>query len=348
METLQTLGTALGLSTLAGIDLYFTVFFTGLAINLGWVQLSPQLQGLHVLGDPVVLVVAGVMLVIEFIIDKVPYADSSWDTIHTIIRPIGGAILGLKALGQADPAMQVVGVLLGGSVAFTSHSAKAMTRLAANTSPEPFSNIALSVGEDATVLGGLWFVFAHPIPTIFVVVIFVTAFWYFFPKFFRLARAHATAIIHRFGARRHAAAASANAAPPNILPSFAAESWLMLRHGNEQTAWALPCFTGKWKDMGRFVRGCLVGTSDGRLFFIGKKNFRSRVRELPLRGARTQIEQGQLYHRLILQTDDGTIIRLRLTRKTAPHLPRACEWIGEQTTKPQADSAPLALQTTGS
>ena len=347
METIQTLGTALGLSTLAGIDLYITVFFTGLAINLGWVQLSPQLQSLHVLGDPVVLAVAGVMMVIEFIIDKVPYADSSWDTIHTIIRPIGGAILALKALGQVDPAMQVVGVLLGGSVAFTSHSAKAMTRLAANTSPEPFSNIALSVGEDVTVLGGLWFVFAHPVATIFVVAAFVTAFWYFFPKFFRMGRAHATAIVHRFGARRHAAAAAANPTPPGLLPSLAAEPWLMLRHGDEQPAWALPCFTGKWKEMGRFVRGCVVGTTEGRLFFIGKKNFRSRVREVPLRSARTQIERGQLYHRLIIQTDDGAMLRLRLTRKHAPYLPRACEWIGEQAHKRQADAAPLVLQTAG-
>src|SRR5712671_1392416 len=150
METLQTLGTALGLSALAGIDLYFTVFFTGLAIHLGWVQLAPQLQGLAVLADPVVLVVAGVMLVVEFMIDKCQYADSGWDMIHTVVRPIGGAILGLKALGSVDPSMLVVGALLGGSVAFTTHATKAGTRLVANTLPEPFTNIGLSIGEDAT------------------------------------------------------------------------------------------------------------------------------------------------------------------------------------------------------
>jgi uncharacterized membrane protein len=309
METLQTLGTALGLSALAGIDLYITVFFTGLAIHLGWVQLAPQLQGLSVLGDPVVLVVAGVMLVVEFVIDKCPYADSGWDTIHTLVRPIGGAILGLKALGSVDPAMQVVGALLGGSVAFTTHATKAGTRLVANTSPEPFSNIVLSVGEDATVLGGLWFVFAHPVITLFLVIAFVTAFWYFFPKFFRMARAHATAILHRFHR------------PPMALPVIVPEFF------TEKVEWALPCFSGRWKGLGRYVRGHLVATMPGRLFFVGRKNYRVCVREIALPNIRLQVEPAQLYHRLVLQTESGETIRLRFTRKYAPLLPGALRWV---------------------
>ena len=228
METLQLLGTSLGLSALAGINLYLTVFVTGLAINLGWLQLAPGLEKLAVLGDPVVLVVAGVMLVIELIVDKVPYADSGWDTIHTAIRPIGGAIIGLHALGSMDPRLSVIGALLGGGVALTSHSAKAGTRLLVNTSPEPASNIVVSAGENVFVLAGTWFVFKHPIITLVLVVAFVVAFWYFAPKFFRMIKAYWLAIFHRFTRKP-----TGSEPLPTKVPGFALESWLAIEHDDE-------------------------------------------------------------------------------------------------------------------
>lgn len=329
METIQLLGTALGLSALAGLNLYLTVFFSGLAIRLGWVQLAPGMQGLNALADPTVLVVAGVMLVVEFMIDKVAYADSAWDSIHTAVRPIGAMILSLKALGTVDPSMEIVGVLLGGSVAFATHATKAGTRLVANTSPEPFSNIALSVGEDTIVLGGLWFVYAHPIITLCLVIAFTVAFWYFFPKCFRIGRAHATAILHRFGAKKHAARAAIGPIP-TIVPSFTVETWITLQRRTERLAWVLPCFTGHSKPLGRYVRGCLFATTEGRIIFVGKKNFRMRIREVSLAGARVQIDEGRLYHRLIIQSTDGEIFRWRFTRRHSAYLPAVQRWIASQ------------------
>jgi hypothetical protein len=325
METLQTLGTALGLTALAGLNLYFTVFFTGLAIHLGWVQLAPGLEGLHALADPVVLTVAGGLLALELIVDKCAYADSGWDAIHTAIRPLGGAIIGLKALGTIDPSLEIIGVLLGGSIAFTTHAAKAGTRLVVNTSPETLTNVGVSLAENALVATGLWFVFAHPVWTLVILTIFVAGFWYCFPKFYRLARAHTVALWHRLRPQ---------SAGNQVLPGFAVEPWLALQHRDEKLAWALPCFTGAGGGLGRFVRGCLVATTDRRLFFIGKKNFRRRVRLLPLTNARWHWEPGRLYSRLTLQTAEGEVVRWRFTRRFSPHLPAAVAWL-------QSESAPV-------
>src|SRR5206468_1409163 len=150
-----------------------------LAIHMGWLTLAPGLHGLGILADPVILTVSGVLLAVEMIADKCPYIDSCWDTIHTAIRPIGGAFLALKALGTTNPVLEIVAVLLGGSVALTAHSAKAGTRVLINTSPEPVTNILASVGEDVGVLAGLYLAFRHPVITLVLVVIFVVAFWYF-------------------------------------------------------------------------------------------------------------------------------------------------------------------------
>src|SRR5450432_1307254 len=155
METLQLLAVALGLASLAGLNLYLTVFVTGLAVQQHWVVLAPQYAPLEILANPVVITISGVMYFIEFFADKIPWIDSLWDSIHTIIRPVGGALLAIRVLGPTNPMFDVIVALLGGSVALMTHGVKAGTRLVANGSPEPFSNIALSVTEDAAVVGGL-------------------------------------------------------------------------------------------------------------------------------------------------------------------------------------------------
>ncbi len=328
METLQTLGTALGLTALAGLNLYLTVFVTGLSINLGWVQLSPGLEGLRVLGDPLILIVAGVLLAMELIADKCPYVDSAWDTIHTVIRPVGGAFLALKAIGTLDPVMSVVAVLLGGSVAFTSHAAKAGTRVLINTSPEPVTNILASTGENLGVLAGTWLSFKHPIVMLILVVCFVVAFWYCAPRFFRMVKAHVVGLAHRFRIRRGGAPDAASL--PSKLPPFAIERWMQLQHEDEDVAWALPGFTGKFKPFGRHVRGCLVGTTAGRLLFIGRRNFRVCFCEIPVEKLTVRDDPGAVFHRLALKTRDGDQYNVRFTRKFAPHLPAVTRWLGER------------------
>ncbi|OFW03748.1 MAG: hypothetical protein A3H96_04350 [Acidobacteria bacterium RIFCSPLOWO2_02_FULL_67_36] len=140
----------MGFSFAAGINLYATVAILGLASRYQWVSLPPQFQ---VFDNDVVIAAAIVLYIVEFIADKVPWFDTLWDAVHTVIRPVGGAIIAVTTLGDASPAMQGLAALLGGTLAAGTHFTKAGTRAAANTSPEPFSNWILSLGEDVLVVG---------------------------------------------------------------------------------------------------------------------------------------------------------------------------------------------------
>jgi hypothetical protein len=188
MNTLQSVGSALGLSFLAGMRLYATVLLLGLAIRFQIFHLNQTLSHLSFLADTKVLVVAGVACVIEFFADKVPWVDSAWDTMHTFIRPIGAALLGAAAFSHTDPALQLTIALLAGGIGFTSSSSKAATRLAANHSPEPFSNIALSLAGDAAIPVGLWLSNSHPYWVLGFLAVFVAIFLWLAPKIWRTVR----------------------------------------------------------------------------------------------------------------------------------------------------------------
>lgn len=185
MEVLKTLAVALSLGTLAGVNLYLTVLVTGLALHFHWVILPSQLAGLEVLGHPTILCIAAALYAIEFCADKIPWVDTAWDAIHTLIRPIGAAALAVAAMGDAHPAFEVVAGLLAGGMAFSSHTAKAGTRLAANTSPEPFTNIALSLVEDGIVLGGLSLLAWSPFVALLLAAIVCTVILIFLPRLLR-------------------------------------------------------------------------------------------------------------------------------------------------------------------
>src|SRR6202022_2512399 len=120
-------------------------------------------QSLEVLGHPAIIIIAGVLYLLEFFADKIPWIDSAWDAVHTVIRPIGGAFLAIQVLGKPSPMLAVIVALLAGGTSLIAHTAKSATRLTTNTSPEPFSNIALSFGEDLAVLGGLALIHFNPI-----------------------------------------------------------------------------------------------------------------------------------------------------------------------------------------
>src|SRR5471032_2324112 len=125
MQVLQTLGAALGLASLAGLNLYLTVFVTGLAIQQHWVDVSQTYPELAILAHPAVLAIAGVLYVLQFFADKVPWVDSLWDTVHTFIRPIGGAFLAIRVLGTPDPVFDVIAALLAGGATLMVHGMKA-------------------------------------------------------------------------------------------------------------------------------------------------------------------------------------------------------------------------------
>ncbi|MES2282644.1 MAG: DUF4126 domain-containing protein [Pseudomonadota bacterium] len=166
LDTAQLIALAGALGWASGIRLYLVVMLTGLAGFFGWVQLP---QGLHLLANPVVLGVSGFMVFIEFFADKIPGLDSLWDVVHGVIRIPAGAALAAGVFGADNGVMGLVAALMGGTLAATSFAAKATSRAAINTSPEPFSNIGASLLEDGLVPLGLWMAIAHPI--IFVVLL---------------------------------------------------------------------------------------------------------------------------------------------------------------------------------
>lgn len=162
MDAVGIIGLAASISLLSGWRLYLCVFAVGLAMHFGWVPLPAQLHGLDVLANWWVIGVAGVGALAEFFADKVMWIDSAWDAVHTLIRPVGGALLSLAIVDPKSAQWQVIALLLGGGAALLTHGAKAGTRAAVNVSPEPFSNIAVSSGEDVVTGGLLILVLAHP------------------------------------------------------------------------------------------------------------------------------------------------------------------------------------------
>ena len=150
MDVLTSLGRTMGFSFAAGINLYATVAILGLASRYGWVALPPQYQ---VFDNNWIIGGALALYVIEFVADKIPWVDSAWDAIHTVIRPVGGALIAVATLGEQSTTMQTLVALFGGALAASTHFSKAGTRVLANASPEPFTNWILSIGEDAFVVG---------------------------------------------------------------------------------------------------------------------------------------------------------------------------------------------------
>ena len=162
LSIIEILGIAGSVSLLAGWRMYLVVLATGIAMRTGAVPLPEHLAALDVLANPWVMAAAGLGALCEFFADKVMWLDSLWDSVHTFIRPIGGALLALAIVDPSDPAMQVIAFLLGGGGALLAHGGKAGVRAAVNTSPEPVSNAVLSSAEDVATVGLLWFVYEYP------------------------------------------------------------------------------------------------------------------------------------------------------------------------------------------
>jgi hypothetical protein len=160
LDTTSLMAIATGLGWASGLRLYAVLFLTGMAGFMGWVQLP---TGLQLLQHPLMLGGSGLMLFVEFFADKIPGVDSLWDVLHTVVRVPAGAALAAAVFGTDHATAATVAAVLGGTLAATSHVAKATTRAAANTSPEPFSNIGLSLLGDGAVPVMLWLSWAHPV-----------------------------------------------------------------------------------------------------------------------------------------------------------------------------------------
>jgi hypothetical protein len=163
MTPVELIALAASTSLLAGWRLYLVTLITGLGMKFGWIALPDQLQTLDILANSWVLAIATVGTFAEFFADKIAWVDSAWDAIHSFVRPLGGALLSLAIVDAADPAWQVGSFLLGGGAALVAHAGKAGARTLVNASPEPFSNVLVSAGEDIATGGLLALAIANPV-----------------------------------------------------------------------------------------------------------------------------------------------------------------------------------------
>jgi hypothetical protein len=182
---LNALGLVVPLAFASGLNLYATVAVLGLSSHYGLVTLPEQFR---VFDNPIIITAALAMYLVEFVADKIPWFDSMWDAVHTVVRPLGGALVAVTALGEASPAANALVALLGGSIAMTTHLSKAGTRAAANTSPEPFSNWALSLGEDVLAVGLSYVALQHPMVALVVAVLLLAVIVFFASMIVRFVR----------------------------------------------------------------------------------------------------------------------------------------------------------------
>lgn len=186
MDFAQGLSSLLGLGVASGLNVYAAVLTIGLAQRWGWISGLPQ--GLEILSHPWVLGIAALMYVAEFIADKVPGFTPIWDSVHTVIRPLGGALLAMGAAGNLDPKLQVVAMLIGGTVALGTHATKMGTRLAAHAVPDPVTHSVISMAEDVGVVGILMLAYTHPLIALPLLLAIVTGIAIMVPFLLRVLR----------------------------------------------------------------------------------------------------------------------------------------------------------------
>jgi len=328
MEQIQLLAVALGLAGLAGINLYLTVFVTGLSIQQGWITLLPQYDSLHVLAHPAIIAVAGVLYFLEFFADKVPWVDSLWDSVHTVIRPIGAALIAIQVLGDTNQVYSVMVALLGGGTALVTHSVKAATRLAVNASPEPFSNIGVSLAEDAGVLGGLALIHFSPLLALAVLIAAVALALYLLPRLFRMAKVQLWLILTKLrtpAADKHVSDQLTNQLPADIATLFAHHTVL-----EEKPEWAIRCVSAGGKPMPVNFFGQLIATIEEpkKLHFIGKSLFGTTAETLDLTDCTASRDSRLLSENLLLSSDGKkTRYRFIFDRASAARVQRLVESI---------------------
>jgi hypothetical protein len=311
MERLNLLSVALGLACLAGINLYLTVFATGLAINQHWIVLSSDYQSLEVLGHPAVVIVAGILYFLEFFADKIPWIDSAWDAVHTVIRPIGGALLAIQVLGHSTPTFDVIVVLLAGTASLITHTAKASSRLVANASPEPFSNIGLSIVEDVGVFGGLALIHYNPLLALGIFAVAIAAFLYFVPKVLRAMKAKIWLALTKL---KGPADSNAPIKLPTVLSSRYATIFSehnLARYSTvfsdrsgltETIAWAVPCISGRGRRIPSNLFGALVATNEEprKVTFVARKSGRGFCQTIDLEGSMVTRDPQYLSENLLI------------------------------------------------
>jgi hypothetical protein len=276
MEVIAQLGSLLGLSFISGINLYATVAVVGICTKYHLVAgLPPEF---NILAHDAVIFVALLLYALEFLIDKVPWLDTLWDSIHTLIRPLGGAMLALIQVGEASPALEVIVFMLGASLASVAHITKAGTRLIINSSPEPFSNILVSLGEDVGTIGFAYLSLAYPKTSFFLTSIILVLLGLIFPLILRTVRMLFSALFFRVRCFFHKEAAWIMSRSIPFSVDSALDSKM---EQDEKFFWTSRAFAVKVPDVPRFASLQVVITSKG-LHLVYKRWFKTHLRMIPL------------------------------------------------------------------
>ncbi|MBI1751705.1 MAG: DUF4126 domain-containing protein [Acidobacteria bacterium] len=287
MTSLQTLAAILGLSTVSGINLYLTVLLVGLGQRLGWIHGLPP--DLAVLSHPLVLGAAGLLFLLEFLADKVPFVTPIWDGIHTFIRPAGGALLALGAAADLHPAARALAALAGGTIALSTHGSKMGLRLLAHAAPEPASHSAISVAEDVGVVALLALAYSHPALALGALAAILLATALLLPLLWR------SLVLALHGCRSALRALAGTNSRPEPVPwvELTALEWSPLSGG---TSLALPCFARRVKGVPRFQPAYLA-LMGGQWHLIYRRWF--RIRCLPFEGGPVRMFPGLPWDRVV-------------------------------------------------
>lgn len=303
MPAISILSLALGLAFLSGINLYLTTFLAGLAGRMGWLHAIGAPDVLTFVSHPAVMTVAFLLFLLEAFVDKVPWVDSLWDALHTVIRPAGAVLLALDVMGTADPSYKVMAGILAGIAGLTTHLTKAGLRLLINTTPEPLSNILTSIAEDVLVAGLFALLLYHPLAGLITCLSLVVLLWLLLPKLFRLMKANLYLMWKKLRLPGN------SEETPLLLPNRISAEQDMLLHsqlsGPLTISWAVPCVTGKVRRFPNLVPnafGTLVSTTEhpGTLVFLSRRWFQQAPARLSLPGCDILHESSFLSESLVI------------------------------------------------
>lgn len=316
MEIIAKLGSMLGLSFISGINLYATVAVVGICAKYQLVQgLSPEFQAL---ANDGVIAVAIFLYIVEFFADKIPGVDTFWDTIHTLIRPLGGAYIALVQVGDASPAVQVIAFMIGASMASAAHATKAGTRLLINTSPEPFSNIFVSLGEDALAVWFSYFSLAYPKTSLALTVVFLVIVALILPLLLRTIRMMFSAIFFRVSClfQRDKAWLSSRVVPYDLDSVLDRQ-----KDVDEELVWSGRAYAARIPSIPRFTALYAVITTRA-VHLLYRRRFRNKSLKVSLNDVKLQKDYpGILLNKWLLRTSNGDWL-LYLYRPLAETLPR--------------------------
>jgi len=314
MDIIQLLGSTLGFSMLAGINLYATILTVGLGIRFNFIQIPTHLESLSILTHEYILISAGIAYILEFFADKIPWVDSLWDAIHTFIRPFGAALIAFQAFGNVDIAIKISIIILCGGVALSSHTSKSSIRLVANHSPEPFTNIFLSLLEDFLVFFGTLITIKYPIIIFALTIIFLTCFAYVAPKIFRLIRLEYHAVLALFKllliflTKQTSKSIKSDTIPQKYYKHFSKD------YLDQANNYFVRCFSGTGINIGKNYLGYLCIT-ENQLFFLVKKSLNYHKIDFNISKIKqVDIQKKLLFDSFLITNEDDTKVSFIFTK----------------------------------